>query len=48
MKKRKKKKVTNLVILDEMLKSSSKKYDEMINLLKCGFGFVFSNPRLRF
>ena len=40
--------VTNLVILDEMLKSSSKKYDEMINLLKCGFGFVFSNPRLRF
>ena len=44
----KKKMVTNLVILDEMLKSSSKKYDEMINLLKCGFGFVFSNPRLRF
>ena len=26
--------VTNLVILDEMIKSSSKKYDEMINLLK--------------
>ena len=44
----KKKMVTNLVILDEMLKSSSKKYDEMINLLKCGFGFVFSNPRLHF
>ena len=47
-KKEKKKKVTNLVILDEMLKSSSKKYDEMINLLKCGFGFMFSNPSLRF
>ena len=47
-KKKKKKKVTNLVILDEMLKSSSKKYDEMINLLKCGFGFMFSNPRLHF
>ena len=30
----KKKMVTNLVILDEMIKSSSKKYDEMINLLK--------------
>ena len=44
----KKKMVTNLVILDEMLKSSSKKYDEMINLLKCGFGFMFSNPSLRF
>ena len=32
--KKKKKLVTNLVILDEMIKSSSKKYDEMINLLK--------------
>ena len=29
-----KKKVTNLVILDETIKSSSKKYDEMVYLLK--------------
>ena len=32
--KKKKKGVRNLVILDETIKSSSKKYDEMINLLK--------------